>query len=91
LPRPILVYKVDLKGKETLVRGVKLGNLPASDLKRIVAMGGKPIVVNKWLGGSTGVSVVTYSVIFDRLQINPQRKAWSKPPILPSPLKGLPK
>jgi hypothetical protein len=86
MPQPLVIYRVDLKGHETLVRGVRFENLPLAELERIVAMGGPSEVVNLWIRPGTGVSVVSPSFIFDRVEITPVEATRTRVPILPSPL-----
>ncbi len=89
LPNPIEMYRVDLKGRETLVRGAQLAPIPVSELERIVAMGGGPEVANIRMQPGFGVSIVTPDILVERIEISetpmqPQRK-----PLLSSPLAGV--
>lgn len=87
LPQPLEVYRVDLKGKETLVRGVKAESLPISELERLVAMGKKPKVSNIWLRPGFGVSVVAPDLLVDRVELGERTRRPTRKPILSSPLK----
>jgi hypothetical protein len=89
LPQPLLLYRIDLKGKKTLVRGAKFESLPASELERIQAMGGRPKVHNMWLRPGTGASVITQNIIMDRVELTEKSRRRTRYPILPSPLEKL--
>jgi hypothetical protein len=89
IPQPLMLYKVDRKGRETLVRGAKFDTLPASELERLPAMGGPIKVTNIYIKTSLGVSVITPNLIVDRIEISEQSKRRTRNPLLPSPLSFL--
>jgi len=86
LPRPQLVYRVDINGKRTLVRGVRLDPIQAADLKDIVLFGGPEQVHNVWLGMGRGISIRCRNFVLPRASVTPRTDQPTRLPMLPSPL-----
>ncbi|MCD6497646.1 MAG: hypothetical protein J7M25_04985 [Deltaproteobacteria bacterium] len=86
LPSPQLVYRVDLNGKRTLVRGVRLDPIQAADLKDIVLFGGPEQVHNVWLGMGRGISIRCRNFVLPRASVTPRTDHPTRLPMLPSPL-----
>lgn len=88
--RPRLVYRVDLDGTRTLVRGVKLVGTPLVMLNRIVAAGDDPTLADGFhCGAESGwvpVSQVAPSLLVSEIELQRLPEDRSRPPVLPSPL-----
>jgi predicted Zn-dependent protease len=88
--RPRLVYRVDLDGKRTLVRGVKLVGTPLVVLNRIVAAGDDPELADGFhCGAESGwvpVSQIAPSLLVSEVELQRLPEDRARPPILPSPL-----
>lgn len=93
---PLLVYKVEKDGRETLIRGLHFQGLSVRSLRDIVAASeqsyvfdfmenGAPLAlmdVGSWVAES---SVVAPAVLLDDLQLIPLEGEWPKPPVVPPP------
>jgi predicted Zn-dependent protease len=92
--RPRLVYRVDLDGTRTLVRGVKLVGTPLVVLNRIVAAGDDATLANGFqCGAESGwvpVSQIAPSLLVSEVELQRLPEDRSRPPILPSPLAAAP-
>ncbi len=88
--RPRLVYRVDLDGKRTLVRGVKLVGTPLVVLNRIVAAGDDAELADGFhCGAESGwvpVSQIAPSLLVSEVELQRLPEDRARPPILPSPL-----
>ncbi|MBI3564328.1 MAG: hypothetical protein HY079_03935, partial [Elusimicrobia bacterium] len=88
--RPRLVYRVDLDGKRTLVRGVKLVGTPLAVLNRIVAAGDDATLADGFhCGAESGwvpVSQIAPSLLVSEVELQRLPEDRARPPILPSPL-----
>ena len=82
---PIYVYKVFVSdGHEEPVRGCEFGDVDLRSLKRILAAGKEPHVLNLG-GGGSGRSVVAPSIIIDEMELAGIEEEQAKPPILNAP------
>ncbi len=90
--RPRLVYRLDLKGKRTLVRGVKLVGTPLVVLNRIIAAGDDQTLANGFqCGAESGwvpVSQIAPSLLISQVELQRLPEDRARPPVLPSPLEG---
>lgn len=86
--KPLVVVKVTRDGKETPVRGVELGELPATALKQIVAAGRELYVHNDPASGSP-TAVVTPSLLFREVEVLKAKAKRDKPPLVPRPGRSL--
>jgi len=87
LAEPALVYRIDVNGLETLVRGYGAIYAPPKKgvLLRLVAMGG-PALVDHWLLGSGNwISVVGRAFILDQTRLMPAALPAYQPPMLRAP------
>ena len=90
----MLAYKVDARGKETLVRGLKLEQIEVKQLRRILAAGKTPVVHNLLEGGGMGHrgprtglpwTLVTPALLIEEVELTRQRGSQTKNPLLPRP------
>jgi TldD protein len=93
---PLLVYRVDVDGKEELIRGVRFRGLSTRSFKDIVAASDQPYVYNFMdslapfavVGGAgfiTNSTVVAPAVLFDDLELEQILDETPNPPIVPPP------
>jgi predicted Zn-dependent protease len=87
--RPLVVYRVDAGGKETLVRGLALENLQPRSLKDVTAVGKDAFVYN-YLDQGNGFSGIPTSIVAPPLLISDVdiRRVTGKnrkPPLYPAP------
>jgi len=95
------VYKLFADGREELLRGVELAEMPSSTFKDVVAVGDAPIVFTDEfiprvgalfaMGVSAGsdvpiVSCVVPSMLFEEISLKKGEGPFPNPPISPSPL-----
>ncbi len=89
--RPRLVYRVDRKGKRTLVRGVKLVGTPLVLLNRIVAAGSDAALSNGFhCGAESGwvpVSQIAPSVLVSEVELQRLPEDRTRPPVVPHPFR----
>jgi hypothetical protein len=87
--RPLVVYRVDAGGKETLVRGLALENLQPRSLKDVTAVGKDAFVYNYLDQGNgfSGVptSIVAPSLLISDVDIRRVTGKNRKPPLYPAP------
>jgi hypothetical protein len=83
------IVKVTLDGRETPVRGMRFGDVPATAFRDLADASRERTVFSYRAGGASIVSVIAPSVIFEELEILPVRDILQKPPLVPSPLKTL--
>ncbi len=101
LSDPVLVYRVKVSdGKEELVRAASLGWLSQGELKRVSAASKQEYIYNTLAspsagpfsyGGSGGIPatfVVPRAVLVDELEIEPDKGAQPRLPVVPSPIAG---
>ena len=83
------IVKVALDGRETLVRGMRFGDVPPTAFRDLADASKERTVYSYRAGATSIVSVIAPSVIFEELEILPVRDVLQKPPLVPSPLKTL--
>jgi hypothetical protein len=83
LPRPALVRRVYLDGREELVRGGTFGAVPLKSLKDILAIGATP-TVGSYQGRSL-VSIAAPGLLFRDLDVKKPQGPQKQPPIAPRP------
>ena len=90
----MIAYKVDARGEETLVRGLKLERLQIKQLKRILAAGRELVVLNRMEGGGLGhrgprvglpLTLVTPALLLEEIEVTKERGSQTKSPLLPRP------
>ncbi len=90
----MLAYRVDARGKETLVRGLKLEQIDVKQLRRIMAAGKSPVVHNRLEGGGMGHrgprtglpwTLVTPALLIEEVELTKDRGSQTKSPLLPRP------
>ncbi len=79
------VVKVTPDGREEPVRGLRFGNVPPSAFRNILEAS-EERVLRSYRSGDVTVSLITPSLLFEELEIQPNRDILQKPPIVPSPL-----
>jgi len=94
---PVLeAYKVYPNGKEELIRSVQINSLSPQSFKDIIYVGKENYVLNylatsvvsSFMSGGDpyiGASIITPSIVFEDLEINPIDKDSPKPPYIPNP------
>lgn len=89
--RPRLVYRLDRKGRRTLVRGVKLVGTPLVLLNRIVAAGSDAALANGFhCGAESGwvpVSQIAPSVLVSEVELQRLPEDRVRPPVVPHPFR----
>jgi hypothetical protein len=88
LPRPLVVVKVGLDGKETPVRGLAFGIMPLRALRAISGAGKDRAVLSWYASGgresaTTPVSLASPALLFDDLELVKDTATQPKPPTLP--------
>jgi hypothetical protein len=83
------IVKVTLDGQETPVRGMRFGDVPPTAFRDLAEASGERTIYSYRAGGTSIVSVIAPSLIFEELEIVPVRDILQKPPVVPSPLKTL--
>lgn len=88
LAQPTLVYRIDVNGTETLVRGHGAIYAPPKKgvLLQLVAMGGPPLVGHWLLGSGNWISVLGRAFILEQARLVPLALPLYQPPMLPAPL-----
>lgn len=89
----MLAFKVDARGKETLVRGLTMNRLETQDLKRIRAAGKTPAVYHQFSfrgfgprgAGGRIISVVSPPLLIPEVELNETKGGQNKLPLLPRP------
>ena len=95
-PTPILVYRVYPDGREELVRGLRLRSFGTRQFRDILAAGdrlhqfdyldnGAPLALTGAGNFVVGCSVVSPSLLFEELDLEPATADLPKPPIVPPP------
>jgi len=85
---PIVAYRVYVAdGREEPVRGLEIGTLRPRALRRILAAGDAPIVLNSMGAGGPGMatSVIAPSVLVDEIELTSLETERENPPILKAP------
>ena len=90
----LMAYRVDARGKQILVRGLKLDRLEVKQLKRIIAAGKRVTVANRLEGGGFGrrgpqvglpLSIVTPSLLLEEVELSKEIGSQTRDPLLPRP------
>jgi hypothetical protein len=81
------IVKVTLDGKETPVRGMRFGAVPAVAFRDLAEASKERTVYSYRAGATSAVSVIAPSLIFEELEILRVRDIMQKPPVVPSPLR----
>ena len=90
----LLAYRVDARGEETLVRGIKLEMPDVKALRRIMAAGKELVVLNSLEGGGPShgrvrvglpLSLVTPALLLDEVELSKERGSQTNSPMLPRP------
>lgn len=95
-PAPVLVYRVYPGGREELVRGLRLRSFGTRQFRDILAAGdrlhqfdyldnGAPLALAGAGNYVVGCSVVSPSLLFEELDLEPAAADLPKPPIVPPP------
>lgn len=95
-PTPVLVYRVYPGGREELVRGLRLRSFGTRQFRDILAAGdrlhqfdyldnGAPLALTGAGNFVVGCSVVSPSLLFEELDLEPATADLPKPPIVPPP------
>jgi predicted Zn-dependent protease len=85
---PLIVYKVDPTGKETLVRDVEIVGTPLISINKIIATANDYDVFNGFCGAESGyvsVSAIAPSVLLSEIEVQRTSEEKEKPPLLPPP------
>ena len=85
---PLIVYKVDPTGKETLVRDVEIVGTPLISINKIIATANDYDVFNGFCGAESGyvsVSAIAPSVLLSEIELQRTSEEKEKPPLLPPP------
>ena len=93
---PLLVYRVYQDGREELVRGLRFRNLSTRTLRDILAASDENYVFDfvdsnaplALIGAGnyvTSASVISPSILFDEVELEPIQEETQKPPIVPPP------
>ncbi len=89
VPPPVEIYRVDTKGREHLVRKVRIQAVQISDFASIPAVGGPERLVNVYVWTGRGVSLVYRDFIFPKMNLTRPATSEQRLPSLPSPLSRL--
>lgn len=91
LPKPIGVYRLNVKsGEELLVRSALISEFEMTRFKYITFGTDEQVVYNTMLNNSVPVSfIVPRALVFEDISIEPDKTAKSKLPIVPNPLLSL--
>jgi hypothetical protein len=81
------IVKVTLDGRETPVRGMRFGAVPAVAFRDLSEASKERSVFSYRAGATAAVSVIAPSLIFEELEILRIRDILQKPPVVPSPLR----
>jgi TldD protein len=81
------IVKVTVDGRETPVRGMRFGAVPAVAFRDLSDASKERSVFSYRAGATAAVSVIAPSLIFEELEILRIRDILQKPPVVPSPLK----
>ncbi len=95
-PTPVLVYRVYPNGREELVRGLRLRSFGTRQFRDILAAGdrlhqfdyldnGAPLALTGAGNFVVGCSVVSPSLLFEELDLEPATADLPKPPLVPPP------
>jgi len=93
---PVLAYRVYADGREELVRGLRLRGLGTRHFRDILAAGdrlhqfdyldnGAPLALTGAGSYVVGCSVISPSVLFEELELEPATGDLPKPPVVPPP------
>jgi predicted Zn-dependent protease len=86
---PVVVYKVYADGRpDEMIRGADIVGTPLSAFAKILATSNQAEVFNGMCGaesGSVPVSAVAPAILVSEIEIEKQRKAQDRPPLLPAP------
>ncbi|HYM12508.1 MAG TPA: metallopeptidase TldD-related protein, partial [Bryobacterales bacterium] len=86
---PLVVYRVYADGKpDELIRGVDIVGTPLAAFAKILATSDRTEVFNGYCGaesGSVPVSAISPAILVSEMEIEKQRKAQDRPPLLPPP------
>lgn len=86
---PVVVYKVYADGRpDEMIRGADMVGTPLAAFAKILATSNKAEVFNGMCGaesGSVPVSAVAPAILVSEIEIEKQRKAQDRPPLLPAP------
>lgn len=93
---PVLAYRVYSDGREELVRGLRLRAFGARQFRDILAAGdrlhqfdyldnGAPLALSGAGNYVVGCSVVSPSILFEELELEPATEDLPKPPVVPPP------
>lgn len=85
---PLIIYKIDSTGKETLVRDLEIVGTPLVSINNIIATGDDYSVFNGFCGAESGyvpVSTVAPSILVSEIELQRQSSKKEKLPILPPP------
>jgi hypothetical protein len=79
------IVKVGRDGQETVVRGVRVGNVLPSAFRDILEASSEQTLLNYRTGGGP-VSLFAPGLLFEEIEIQQTRDILQRPPIVPSPL-----
>jgi len=81
------IVKVTLDGRETPVRGMRFGEVPAVAFRDLAEASKERTVFSYRAGATSAVSVIAPDLIFEELEILRIRDILQKPSVVPSPLR----
>jgi hypothetical protein len=79
------IFKVTRDGREELVRGVALGDVPPTAFRDILEASSELTLYTYRTGGGP-VSLIAPALLFEEIEIVETRDILQKPPVVPSPL-----
>jgi hypothetical protein len=79
------IVKVARDGRETVVRGVRVGSVPPAAFRDILEASSEETLLNYRTGGGP-VSLFAPGLLFEEIEIQQARDILQRPPIVPSPL-----
>ncbi|MBX3155544.1 MAG: hypothetical protein KF773_06075 [Deltaproteobacteria bacterium] len=83
LPRPALLRRIYLDGRQELVRGASFGTVPMKSLKDLLALGATPTVIT--YQGRTLTSIAAPGLLFRDLDVKKPQGPQKQRPIAPRP------
>ena len=79
------IFKVTRDGREELVRGVAVGDVPPTAFRDILEASSELTLYTYRTGGGP-VSLIAPALLFEEIEIVETRDILQKPPVVPSPL-----
>jgi hypothetical protein len=80
-----LIVKVTREGAETVVRGVRIGNIPSTAFRDILEASSE-VTFHTYRTNGGPVSIVAPGLLFEEIEIQAAREILQRPPLVPSPL-----